>query len=236
MGCWGKSSWGGNWGSYGGGRSYKKKYIKKSAWKRDDDDNQGGKKAFKFCGNDDWRDGWKKSWKKSWDRKDRDDDNDGGFKGWKFKSCKRWDRDEDDRGGKCGIKKFWKKFDKKPVICEPEPEQPETEDNNAPEITAPAQPFATFTESNPGIVVTDVDAIDPDGDTLVFSLVESSNPESADADLFVVDPATGVLTFAQQLTLDGSADGDAIYEVAVQVSDGDLTDTIELDLIMLTGA
>ena len=248
MGCWGKSSTGWNWGDYGGGRAFKKKYIKKSAWTRDDDGGRPAKKAFKLCAHDDDRGGWKKTWKKSWDRKDRDDDNDGGYKGWKGKACKRWDRDEDDRDAKCGGKKFWKKFDKKPVICEPEqpdpkpePEQPDPKPeppvdvNHAPIITAPGLTLGSFTTTKPGTVVADVDAVDPDGDVLIFSLVDSSDPQSADADMFFVDPQTGVLSFAQKETPHVEPDF-AFYQVAVQVSDGELTDTIELDLVMLTGA
>ena len=153
------------------------------------------------------------------------------FKAWKDKGCKRWDRDEDDRGGKC-----WKKLNKKPVICEPEPEQPEPQENRAPEITSPQPPFITFVNSATGAVAADVDAIDLDGDSLVFSILDTAQPGSADADLFLIDPATGVLRFAQELTLTGSANGDPNYEVAVEVSDGALTDTIELSLFMLSGA
>lgn len=66
-------------------------------------------------------------------------------------------------------------------------------------------------------VVTNVDAIDPDGTTLTFSIVGG-----ADAALFFIDLYTGVLAFKSAPDFETLLDADAngIYEVIVRASDG----------------
>lgn len=71
--------------------------------------------------------------------------------------------------------------------------------------------------------VTDVEAIDLEpGTQLTFSIVGG-----ADADLFSINEQTGLLTFATPPNFENPADagGDNVYDVVVQVSDGDLVDT-----------
>lgn len=70
--------------------------------------------------------------------------------------------------------------------------------------------------------VTDVEAIDVEGATPIYSIVGG-----ADAALFRIDPATGVLTFitAPDFRTPGDAGGDNIYDVIVQASDGTAVDT-----------
>ena len=64
---------------------------------------------------------------------------------------------------------------------------------------------------------TDVDA----GATLTYSI------SGADAALFTIDSATGVLSFITAPDLESPADvgGDNVYDVTVAVSDGTLTDS-----------
>ena len=71
--------------------------------------------------------------------------------------------------------------------------------------------------------VTTVTAEDVDeGTTLVFSIAGGD-----DAALFAINPATGVLTFKTAPNYEEPSDknGDGDYEVIVQVSDGELTDS-----------
>jgi hypothetical protein len=70
--------------------------------------------------------------------------------------------------------------------------------------------------------VTVVTANDDDNDDLTFSI-----SGGADADLFAIDPVTGVLTFrtAPDYGINADANADGIYEVIVEVSDGSLTDS-----------
>lgn len=70
--------------------------------------------------------------------------------------------------------------------------------------------------------VTDVEATDADGATRIYSIVGG-----ADAALFRIDPATGVLTFitAPDFRTPGDAGGNNIYDVIVQASDGTAVDT-----------
>ena len=241
MGYWSKISWGSSWSfkGYGACRSYDRTYNKKKFWANNDDGEGREAPAYQPEDNNSGiRDGWKKFCETPFRKKRCDDDDDGGSKGWKHKKAwKRWERDEDDdRGGK----KFWKKYDKKPVICEPdpepEPETPEPQPNRAPEITSPALAVVTFTNGKPGIEVATIVATDPDGDTLQFSILDANDTDTADGDFFRIDPNTGVLSFLQNATPKGSQDLDSVYEVGIQVSDGELTDTIMLDVAYLTGA
>jgi hypothetical protein len=70
--------------------------------------------------------------------------------------------------------------------------------------------------------VTTMTATDPDGDTLVYSI-----SGGADADLFIIDSSTGVLSFKSAPDFENPIDNDSdgTYEVSVDVSDGALTDT-----------
>ena len=240
MGFWGKFSWGSHWSFKGNGvcRPVDRSDNKKKYWVRNDDDD---------CGFG----GWKA--KKTWKRWDRDDDDDHGWKGWKAKKAwKRWDRDEDDNeGGRFWKGKGWKRRERdeddrddsdvkkiiwEKVICRPDTEVPEEQDNRAPEITSPSPAIVTFSKGEPGTEVATILANDADGDTLVFSIVDATDSETADGDFFQIDPDTGVLSFVQLAAEDGSRDRDSVYEVGVQVSDGELTDTILLDVVYLTGA
>ena len=58
-----------------------------------------------------------------------------------------------------------------------------------------------------------------DGDTLTFTLT------GADAALFTIDAATGVVSFidAPDFETPGDADGDNVYDVTVTASDGELS-------------
>ncbi|WP_342347566.1 DUF4347 domain-containing protein [uncultured Nitrospira sp.] len=70
--------------------------------------------------------------------------------------------------------------------------------------------------------VTDVDAIDAEGATPIYSIVGG-----ADGALFSIDPTTGILTFitAPDFQTPGDVGGDNIYDVIVQASDGTAIDT-----------
>ncbi|MEM6589733.1 MAG: Hint domain-containing protein [Pseudomonadota bacterium] len=71
--------------------------------------------------------------------------------------------------------------------------------------------------------VQDVDAVDPDGDTVEFSITGG-----ADAALFEIDPATGQLDFINAPDFENPLDddGDNVYEVEVTATDpGNLSDS-----------
>jgi hypothetical protein len=69
---------------------------------------------------------------------------------------------------------------------------------------------------------TDVNATDPDGDTLAYSI-----GGGVDAGSFAINGSSGVLTFATAPDFEQPADSnrDNVYQVTVRVSDGTLTDT-----------
>jgi Ca2+-binding RTX toxin-like protein len=81
---------------------------------------------------------------------------------------------------------------------------------------------ASVTVSEGQSAVTTVAATDLDGDTLTYSIVGGS-----DASQFSIDPSTGALQFTGTPNFESptDADGDNIYDVVVQSSDGSLTDT-----------
>lgn len=223
----------------------KKGYDFKSKFKfkkNDTDDDHGSIKAKFF--KDKFSDGLKKHWKikKAWKKDNCDDDKDGGSKiDWKKASKDCWKDAVKDHWKKCGDKKPWKKLcdDKLPETPEPPLppvcELPEEPENAAPVITGPDGmiPVGLFSA---GLVVADVDATDADGDTLVFSINDASNANSPDADLFTIDPETGAITANAPLGFDGSADGDESYQIEVMVSDGDLSDTMILNLTSFMSA
>ena len=96
--------------------------------------------------------------------------------------------------------------------------------NDAPVITSNgggATGAVTVTEN--GTAVTTVTSVDPDaGASRTYTIVGG-----ADATRFVIDPATGVLTFVSPANFEAPSDqnGDNVYEVVVQASDGSLVDT-----------
>ena len=75
--------------------------------------------------------------------------------------------------------------------------------------------------------VTDVDAIDPDGDTITYSITGG-----ADAARFAINSGTGVLTFAAPADFENPSDADRnnVYEVTVGASDGSLSDSQALSV------
>ena len=99
--------------------------------------------------------------------------------------------------------------------------------NDAPVITSNGGGDAAALTTLEGTTsVTDVNAIDPDaGASLTYSIAGG-----ADAAAFVIDSASGVLSFvtAPDFEAPGDADGDNLYEVSVGVSDGALADTQDL--------
>ena len=89
--------------------------------------------------------------------------------------------------------------------------------NSAPVLTN-AEPGETINIPENQKEVRNIDALDVDGDNLTFSIVGG-----ADADRFVIDPATGQLDFKTAPDFEGenSAVGnDDIYDVTVRVEDG----------------
>ncbi len=94
--------------------------------------------------------------------------------------------------------------------------------NEAPSITSSGgSASAAFSAAENAVTVTTLTAADPDaGSTLAYSIIGG-----ADAARFAIDSVAGVLSFvsAQDYESPGDADGDRVYEVVVQVSDGTLT-------------
>lgn len=121
-----------------------------------------------------------------------------------------------------GCKPKWEKVCEKPEPPKCEPEQPEP--NNAPQITGPANGTTLVIADAPNAAIVDVDAIDPDGDTLIFSL------GGDDADHFVIDEETGVIGTSDLPLLDGSADGDTLSIDVTVTDEFGLTDTIQLEI------
>lgn len=174
-----------------------------------------------------------KKWNKSWHRDDDDDH------GWRRKHDRRDrdnDRDDDDHfHWKKHCAPSWRKCRdddddhgwKKKWVCKPEPEP---DPNTAPEITAP-DPMVEVILGQAGFI-TDVDATDADGDQIIFAL------SGDDAALFDIDEMTGEVTALQPLTLNGSADGDALYHLTVTASDvpDGATDTLDLQIGITSSA
>ncbi len=93
------------------------------------------------------------------------------------------------------------------------------ENDNAPEFTGGAAVTVAENETATGYTPTVADA---DGSALTYSIVGG-----ADAALFVIDAATGALSFVSGADFDalGDSGGNNVYDVIVQVSDGVATDT-----------
>src|SRR5690606_10055678 len=82
---------------------------------------------------------------------------------------------------------------------------------------------ASFSLPENTTVVGTVTGSDPDaGSTLAFSIAGGT-----DADLFDIEAVTGALTFqiSPDFELPADGDGDNVYEVQVEVSDGTFMDT-----------
>ena len=96
--------------------------------------------------------------------------------------------------------------------------------NEAPGFTSAAE--VAIQENTTSIIT--LTANDPEAGDLAFTL-----SAGADMDLFTVDEASGALTFLAAPDFETPLDGDQdnVYEVTVQVSDGELTD----DMAMLIG-
>jgi len=230
-----KKAWG-NW---------KKKWADKKCEPNDRDDRKDDfeKKIIKFdCGGEfkfkkygwasddgcNWKS--KKAWK-AWKRKD-DDDGCGPKKDWKKKDWKKKDLDK-----KCD----WKKI--KPVECDPEEEEhPDTDGpvdqqvNRAPDIIAPTETQIMIDNTAQNSVVSKVEAVDLDGDSLVFKINDTSDADSPDADSFIIDPQTGEVTMIGVPSVFGSADGDWSYQIEVEVTDGQATDNVVLDMLYFASA
>ncbi|MEP3655567.1 MAG: cadherin domain-containing protein [Litorimonas sp.] len=90
-----------------------------------------------------------------------------------------------------------------------------TDVNEAPVVTS----GPSFTAAENQAAAFTATASDVDGDTLVYTLT------GADAALFAIDAATGVVTFidAPDFEAPADADGDNVYDVTVTASDGELS-------------
>ena len=106
-----------------------------------------------------------------------------------------------------------------------------TDVNDALAITSNGGGIAAYVDvKEEQTAVTTITATDPDGDTLTYGI-----SGGVDADLFMIDSSTGVLTFKTapdyETPIDNNSDG--IYEVTVDVSDGALADTQEINVTVI---
>lgn len=95
--------------------------------------------------------------------------------------------------------------------------------NEAPEITSGGGAMtASYAVAEGATSVGTIAASDPDGDQRSYSIVGG-----ADAERFTLDAVTGALSFidAPNFSAPADSDGDNVYEVIVQASDGSLSDT-----------
>ncbi len=98
-----------------------------------------------------------------------------------------------------------------------------TPQNDAPIITSDGGGGnATVSVIEGNTTATDVNAFDAEGTPLAYSIIGG-----ADAGLFGIDASTGLLTFntAPELQTPSDSNGDNIYDIVVQASDGTLVDT-----------
>jgi hypothetical protein len=106
-----------------------------------------------------------------------------------------------------------------------------TDRNDPPVITSNGGGDTATVALNEGdIFVTTTTATDPDsGTVLTYSILGG-----VDAARFQINPSTGVLQFISQPDYEtpADADGDNAYEVIVRVSDGSLTDTQALTIVV----
>ena len=91
---------------------------------------------------------------------------------------------------------------------------PEPTPNRAPAFTSAGAVTVTVTtqDLSPAYTAT---ATDADGDVVRFTI-----SGGADAARFAIDPSTGALNFADQPTQGGDANGDDVYELTLDASDG----------------
>ena len=108
--------------------------------------------------------------------------------------------------------------------------------NSPPTITGGGSEKHSIPENT--TFVFNVNATDPDGDTLTYSIV---NTAGTDFNKFTIDPNTGALAFISAPSFEspndvGGNDNDNKYVVDIQVSDGELTDTqtIEVEVTNVT--
>ena len=100
------------------------------------------------------------------------------------------------------------------------------DENGPPRIIAPADwaPAEVANDAGQGSVLVDVlNAVDPDGDELTWSLLAANPP------VFAIDASTGQLSLSAALSADG-AQRPETAQVTVQVSDGELSDDLTLTL------
>ena len=171
--------------------------------------------------------------RKFWNKYRSDDHKDD----YEFRPFKKlWSYCNDHKDWTCGksrdhdykkshVEKWGKSYDKFKGLplnkCKPEPTP-----NSAPEIVQPESTDLEVNIFNLGTII-DIDAIDADGDQLIFSL------EGVDADMFRIDPDTGVLdSNGVPLSIDGSSQGNSTYEVTVVVEDVPDGETDTIDLII----
>ena len=97
--------------------------------------------------------------------------------------------------------------------------------NRPPEIIDPelANGIKIAFTPEAGAELVSLSANDPDGDELSWSLA------SADIDIFAIDQATGAVTLGDPTALTDMAERPQSVSFTVQVSDGTLTDTQELE-------
>lgn len=100
------------------------------------------------------------------------------------------------------------------------------DENGPPRIIAPADwvPAEVANDAGQGAVLVDVlNAVDPDGDELTWSLSAANPP------VFAIDASTGQLSLSAALSANG-AQRPETAQVTVQVSDGELSDDLTLTL------
>ena len=112
-----------------------------------------------------------------------------------------------------------------------------TAQNDAPVIISNGGgPVANITVPENGTVVTTVTSSDADGGPAVYSIVPVGSGGGADAANFTINSSTGVLSFAAAPDYEAPTDvgADNVYDVTVQVSDGNGGTTIQALSIVVT--
>ena len=100
---------------------------------------------------------------------------------------------------------------------------PETPQNRAPTFVTP--PIEISVEENTTFPIASIEASDPDGDTLFFSII------GGDAEAFNFEAATGSLSFATPPNFEapGDQNGDNVYEATLRVRDpGGLSASLQI--------
>jgi len=107
--------------------------------------------------------------------------------------------------------------------------------NVPPDILLPDPPALVVGDAALGSVVTQIVAFDANSDSLVFSLAPGTETGSEDSSYFQIDASTGELTLMTSMSVNGSFDGDSIYAVQVDVSDGTETTSVDLSFFYSPG-